>query len=260
LTATVEYVYCVVPDEFAADTPPRGIDGTAVRPVQRSSLVALVSSLNAAEYESDTVAERTADAEWLAPRAIAHDAVVTWASDRGAVVPFPMWVMFSDEHGVSAMLAERNDELSRVIQRLSGAREFGVRVFADRAALAAAAVRLDSRLAELETQAVAARPGEAYLLRRKLEAERKLLARDAAVQIAESTHNALLAASRQAFARATARANEPGLLLDGSYLVENREYDNFRKALTGLVESFQPDGVRFDFTGPWPPYHFVRDS
>ena len=58
----------------------------------------------------------------------------------------------------------------------------------------------------------------------------------------------------------TATSNEPSLLLDGAYLVANEGYDTFRAVLTSLIERFEPDGVRFDFTGPWPPYHFVRDN
>ncbi|MEO7217259.1 MAG: GvpL/GvpF family gas vesicle protein [Gemmatimonadaceae bacterium] len=253
-------MYCVVPSEIAVADAPRGIDRSVVRRVKSDMLVALVSSLDAAEYESSSIAERLGDADWLAPRAVAHDALVTWASDVGAVLPFPMWVMFNDDAGVLAMLAEREGELSRAMDRVRGAREFGVRVSADRRALAAAAGRVDSRLAEMERQAAGAPPGEAYLLRRKLEAERKLAVRDVAVRIADRTHSELAAVSRSAIARAAATSNEAGLLLDGAYLVPNQEYDGFRTMLTSLVEMFEPDGVRFEFTGPWPPYHFVRDS
>lgn len=222
-------------------------------------IAAFVSSLDAAGYESAAVADRIGDAEWLAPCAVAHDALVTWASDRGPVIPFPMWVMFTDDAAVSTMLAEREDEFSRTLDRVKGAREFGVRVAADRAALASAADRLDSRLLELANHAAVAPPGEAYLLGRKLEAERKLATRDAAARIADRTHNSLAAVSRSDMVRATA-SGEPGVILDGAYLVADDEYDSFRTVLTSLMDTFQPDGVRFDFTGPWPPYHFVRDN
>jgi hypothetical protein len=25
------------------------------------------------------------------------------------------------------------------------------------------------------------------------------------------------------------------------------------------MATYEPSGLSFDFTGPWPPYHFVRD-
>jgi hypothetical protein len=248
-----------VPTELVVDDAPCGIDRSTVRRVEHDMLAALVSSLDASKYASDTVANNAGDPEWLAPHAVAHDALITWACDRGPVVPFPMWVMFTDETSVSSMLEERENELSRTIDRVRGAREFGVRVSADRASIAAAAEKLDSRLADLERQAAMAPPGEAYLLRRKLEAERKAATRDAAARIAEQTHSSLSGHSRSSVVRA-ADTREPGVLLDGAYLVSDDAYDSFRTVLTNLMNTFEPDGLHFDFKGPWPPYHFVRES
>jgi len=260
LTGSVQYVYCIVPASFAASDAPHGIDRTPVRRVARGMVAALVSSLDASEYSGDAAAERMGDPEWLAPRAVAHDALVTWASDRGPVVPFPMWIMFRDDASVSSMLADREEEFSETLDHVREAREFCVRVSADRSALAAAAELMDSALADIEQQAKVAPPGEAYLLRRKLMEARKLAARDAAARIADQTHQALSGSSRSAVARATAVSREPGVLLDGAYLVADDKYEPFREVLTELIAAFQPAGIRFDFTGPWPPYHFVRDS
>lgn len=235
-----------------------GIDRTTMRRIGHGDIAALVSSLDASEYSSDHVAEKVGDPEWLAPRAVAHDALVTWAGDRGPVVPFPMWVMFTDEASVQSMLADREGEFSETLDRVRGAKEFCVRVSADRTALAVAAEQMDSELATLEQQASVAPPGQAYLLRRKLAEARKMATRDAAVRIADQTHQALTDNSRVSVARATAASREPGVLLDGAYLVADEQYEPFRTVLTELMGIFQPTGLHFDFTGPWPPYHFVR--
>lgn len=260
MSATIEYVYCVVPAGLSVSESPRGIDRTSVRHVAYAELAALVGSLDAGEYSGDTPAARMGDPEWLTPRAVTHDALITWAGDRGAVVPFPMWVMFSNEAAVVEMLRARAEEFREALDRVGGAKEFGVRVSGDQAALAAAADKMDTALAALEQQASVSRPGQAYLLRRKLADARKAATRDAAVRIVEQTHDALSGGSRASVARATALANEPGVLLDGAYLVADEEYEQFRTILTEIMATYEPVGLRFDFTGPWPPYHFVRDN
>ena len=264
MTASVQYVYGVVPARFAGVDAlvgaPRGIDRTVVRLIVSGNVAALVTSLDATEYSGDIVGEKLGEPEWLAPRAIAHDALVTWIGDRSAVVPFPMWTMFSDDEVVLSMLVEREQEFSDTLDRVLAAKEFCVRVSAERSALAVAAELMDSALVAIEQQASAAPPGEAYLLGRKLAAARKLAARDAAVRIADQTHQALAGASRSAVARATGASGEPGVLLDGAYLVADDKYEPFREVLTDLMAIYQPAGIRFDFTGPWPPYHFVRDK
>lgn len=260
MTATIEYVYCVVPATLATDDAPRGIDRASVRRVAHDDIAALVSSLDATDYAGTVPAERMAEPEWLTPRAVTHDALVTWAGDRDAVVPFPMWVMFSNEQAIAEMLAGRAAEFRAVLDRVRGAREFGVRVTGNQAALSAAAERMDSALSALEQQASTASPGQAYLLRRKLAESRKAATRDAAARIAQQAHDALAERSRASLARATAVSEEPGVLLDGAYLVSDEQYESFRAALTDLIATYEPAGLRFDFTGPWPPYHFVRDN
>ncbi len=260
MSATVEYVYCVVPATLELADLPKGIDNSAVHTVSSGALAALTCSLDGASYESDIIAEKIGDPEWLAPRAVAHDALVTWAGDRGPVVPLPMWVMFTDDSGVSRMLVDREREFMDALARVRGAREFCVRIAADRTALAAAAEQMDTALAGLERQVSLAAPGEAYLLGRKLAEARKAATRNAAVRIADESHHALSQESRSDVARATPAASEQGVILDGAYLVADENYEQFRTVLTGLMGMFEPAGVHFDFTGPWPPYHFVRES
>ena len=258
MTGTVEYVYCVVPATFVLSSAPRGIDRAPVRSIVRADVAALVTALDADEYSGDAPSERMGDPEWLTPRAVAHDAVITWAADRGAVVPFSMWTMFSDERAVSEMLDDRHDEFRTMLNRVSGARELCVRISADQAALAHVAEQMDDRLGELERQADVASPGQAYLLRRKLAELRKSATRDAGSRIAGLAHAALSDHSRESVAGGSSVANEPGVLLDGAYLVDNDHYDAFRSSLTELIATYGPVGLSFDFTGPWPPYHFVR--
>lgn len=260
MSDTISYVYCVVAPPFDAADAPRGLDNTLVRYLSSSGVAALVSSLDCVAYDGDAVAQSVENAEWLTPRAIRHDAVVTWAADHGPVIPFSMWAMFGDDVAVSEMLAERSAELQETLERVSGAREFLVRVAADAGALTAAAQSIDLRLRELEERASLATPGQAYLLRRKLAESRKAAERDTALLIAEQTHDALAASSRSSVVRATPAARQPGVLLDGAYLVDTVHYDEFRAELTRLMDVYQPAGVQFAFTGPWPPYHFVRDA
>jgi hypothetical protein len=260
LSATLVYVYCVVPAQGDAARgvhgAPAGIDGSSVNAVDVGDLAALVSALDASEYASDVTSERAGDPEWLAPRAVAHDAVVTWASDHGAVVPLPMWVMFSADAGVTSMLTERAALLARGLDAVRGAREYGVRVYGDATALAAAVSTLDPALAALEGQISTASPGQAYLLKRKRDAARKTSVRDTAHRVAGEVHDRLSGVARSSALRGGNA--ESRFVLDAAYLVEDGRYDEFRAVLTELMGRYGDAGFRFEFTGPWPPYHFVR--
>ena len=48
-------------------------------------------------------------------------------------------------------------------------------------------------------------------------------------------------------------------ILNASFLVAPSRVVDFQKALTEMVNKYEPSGFKFDFTGPWPPYHFVGE-
>ena len=47
------------------------------------------------------------------------------------------------------------------------------------------------------------------------------------------------------------------MLLNGAYLVRVEREKAFADVMNALQSSYGNDGVRFELTGPWPPYNFV---
>lgn len=262
---SVLYVYGVVGPTFDLGRAPEGLEDAALGLVRGGAAAALVSELAGDRYAPAAVERATEDVEWLAPRAVAHDRVLTWASDRGPVVPLPMFSLFSGESAVVAMLESRRRELQAALQRAAQGREYALRVYRIDAELSTVAAELSPTLAELQRAADAASPGQRYLLQRKLEAARKAELRAIGERIARDTVAALsphaLAVKEDAAPRrdGAGPAAELALVLDAAFLVSADAFDVFQRELTSLVAKHEGRGFRFDFTGPWPLYHFVQD-
>ena len=263
LPDSLTWVYAVVPAERDAGGAPAGLEGAAVRLVRAGVLGALVSSLDARAYAPEMVEVRVADVSWLGPRAAAHDAVVVWASDRGPMIPLPMFTVFRDDAGVAGMLRERADALRALLERAGRGREYVVRVFRLDDVLEPALGAVSPRIAELERQAAGGSPGQRYLLQRKLETARKSEARRIATETARETYDALGAHSLEAAADELPRnadATRGAAVLNAAFLVAPERYADFQAALTDLARRHEPHGFRFEFTGPWPPFHFTRGA
>ena len=262
---SVLYVYGVVPSSFEMGRAPDGVEDAALRLVASSGASALVSDLDSERYAPTAVERATEDVEWLAPRAVAHDRVLTWASDRGPVVPLPMFSLFSSDDAVRAMLDARRGELTAALERAARGREYTLRIYRVDEELIAVAVEHSPRLAELQRSADAASPGQRYLLLRKLETERKAEVRMIAQQISREVIGALSRFALGVHENPTPRrdggtSSEVALVLDAAFLVSPDGYDTFQRELTAIVTKYKGRGFRFDFTGPWPPYHFVQDT
>jgi hypothetical protein len=233
------------------------------------SMAVLVSEVDGATYAPAEVEARVGELAWLAPRAEAHDRVVTAAADAAPVIPLPIFSLFRDEAAIRAMLSERRDELSRLFARLLGAREYTVRVYRDDSMLSAALPDLSPQIRELESGAERATPGQRYLLQRKLEEARRTELRRVSSDVAQEMYRAL-----SPLARASVRESLPAAIagaesahgstqpaiLNASFLVDDERLDQFRRALSELIALRAPAGFRVDFTGPWPAYHFARET
>ena len=257
----VHYVYGIVRSGFDAARAPAGIDDTMIELAQSGKLAALVSRLDAATYGPAAIERSSGDVSWLSPRAMAHDRVLTWAQEHGGVLPMPMFSLWGSDDALRKMLEERQPDFERIFSRVEGADEFGVRVHRRDDALAKSLADLDDDTRRLQQEAAAASPGQRYLLERKLEDHMKLAVRSAAKRMVKQIFDELAVLSRDAVARPlVADPNTPDvtLVLNAAFLVDRKRLDEFRSAVGDRVREFQPRGLTFDFTGPWPPYNFTR--
>jgi len=256
------YVYAVVPSTNAIAAAPAGIDGHAVTLITSGDVAALTSRVDASTY-GEGLDDRVADVAWIAPRATAHDSVLTWAGDVGAVVPLPILSLFRSEQAVREMLTARHEELASLLTYVSRGREYGVRIFRLDDELRRSLGSFSTRVATLEAEVADAKsPGQGYLLRRKLDQARKDELRAVAAEIATVAYSELAARSIASTQDALPKPSPEmtgAAVLNASFLVAHDRIDEFRAAVTELVRAHERRGFRVEFTGPWPPYHFTRE-
>jgi len=258
------YVYGVVGPSIETATAPAGIDGGSVSLIPANNFAALATSVSAEDYAPDKVERLTADVDWVSQRAVAHDRVLTWASDNGAVIPFPMWTLFRDAKAVKGMLGKRAQELKNTFARIADGREFIVRVYVQGAVLKDRLGEHSDELKSLEADAARSSPGQKYLLERKIENLRRDATRDVTTKVAGEIHDCLREASMETVREQPVNSGAPReqgrAILNASFLVAPARVVEFQRSLTGMVTKYEPSGFKFDFTGPWPPYHFVGEK
>jgi Gas vesicle synthesis protein GvpL/GvpF len=258
------YVYGIVPATFDLTGAPAGLDDAPVSLVKRGDTAALTSHVASETYAAETIEQRSGDVSWLSPRAQAHDRVLTWAQERDVVLPLPIFSMWGSDESVAKSLETQRKRIASLLQRVSGADEFGLRVHRRDQELLASIDTLDADAARLRAEAQAASPGQRYLLERKLAEHSKGAVRAAAQRMAREIFEQLRALSRDAIARPLtpdrARVDEASMVLNGAFLVERRKLDAFRAAVAAAMRDYGARGLAFDFTGPWPPYNFVAED
>lgn len=260
------YVYCVgdaaaLAEVFAGELPDAIEGGRGLELVEGAGVAAVVSAVPLADYGEEALRARLADATWTATRAFRHERVVEHFARLTDVVPLRFGAIYLRRDSITRMLEERAAQFRAAAARLAGREEWGVNVYVERARLREEVANFSPRLREMGERAAASSPGQAYLLRKKIDAVRDEEARAAVKRVAAQVESALGGESDGAARLRTLKdeATEQGeLAARFAFLVARESFERFRAAAERLAEEHAPLGFRFELTGPWPAYNFVE--
>lgn len=227
-----------------------GVAGTPVRAVAGAGLVAVVADVPLTEYGEEALRRNLEDLGWLERAARAHHAVVDGLARSGAVVPARLATVYRDDERVVRALAERRGTLAGTLARLAGREEWGVKGYV-----------VPGATPRTEEPAGGGGAGAAYLRRRRAQLTAREEGQRVAADAAVAVHTALAGHAADARRHAPQDRRLSGastaMVLNGAYLVERAEVDAF-SALAGELADRHPE-LRFELTGPWPPYSFVAE-
>jgi hypothetical protein len=227
------YVYGVGPATGGAP-PGRGVAGAPLGLVRHGQLAAIVSPI-----PSSTVQARRQEL-------MRHSEVLQAAFERDTVVPLRFGTVFpSGDELVADLLEPRHDDLVSLLRRFGGLAELTVRAFFLEEPVLAEIVREDREVARLRGGRDRLRLGEAVAsaLARKRERE------------ADRIVSRLLRHARDVVVEERQAELE---VLRGAFLVERKAIKAF-DATIGEIARERHGVVRFKYTGPLPPHHFVSD-
>jgi len=229
-------------------SPPRALD-------VGDGLWLLAASAPLPDYGSEEIQRRLSDLSWVSDRALAHQAMIDHVSRSGTVLPMKLFTLFASDERALAHVRQDRERLDRVLDRVDGCVEWGVRVRLDDARareVLAAEAQADGTLSS----------GKAFLLRKKLEAD---ASRELAARLREEMDAAyaeLAAAASEAVRREPAASPESGgrLLLDAALLVRQERGAEFEAVVERCASRLASRACDVTLTGPWPPYNFIAES
>ncbi|HWE24666.1 MAG TPA: GvpL/GvpF family gas vesicle protein, partial [Myxococcales bacterium] len=166
------YLYCVVRREKAPPLAraPMGLPGTGKpRAIDAGGALWLIAADAAAsEYGTAAIERGLQDLAWVSARAVPHEAVVEFAGRSGTVLPMKLFTLFHSDDRAVRHVAEQRKRIDRLLERLAGREEWGVRMLLDEP-------RAVERLAKNARDEAKGATGTEFLLRKKKQRD---LARD----------------------------------------------------------------------------------
>jgi len=255
--STATYLYCLVRSarEPSLRAAPAGLPGAGrPRAIDAGGGLWLVAADAPLErYGEKPIEQGLRDLAWVSSVAVPHEAVVEHVAKSGTVVPMKLFTLFRSDTRALEHVAKRRKRIDRLVERIEGREEWGLRVLLDETAAL--------RRARDEAQAVApGAPGAAFLLRKKKEHDlaREVIehARDRADGLFE-----LLAVQADDARRRPPPPGEVGkrVLLDAAFLLQRKKAKAFQTKVRAEAKKLAGRDYQLTLTGPWPAYTFVSD-
>ncbi|MGW4568305.1 GvpL/GvpF family gas vesicle protein, partial [Streptomyces sp. NPDC004561] len=133
----LRYVYAVCrPFGTPLQAQLTGIGGAPPALLHHHDLIAVVSTVPEADFREEALKAHLEDLDWLAATARAHQGVIDALTTVTTPLPLRLATVFRDDSGVRTMIEAREDDFRRVLDRLEGRVEWGVKVYAEATAAA----------------------------------------------------------------------------------------------------------------------------
>jgi hypothetical protein len=210
-----------------------------------------VASVPARDYDAAAVRRGLEEIDWLASRALAHEAVVEHFMGASALLPMPVLTLFTSDHRAVEYVAACRERIDGLLEGVERRVQWVLRLAWDKQAAARSPASRPARNAS----------GVAYLARKRALRDggsaRLAAARTQAGHVFDALASAAVDARRRGPSGAQAAASSR-LLLDAAFLVSSRHACAFRAALRRRTRELGAAGIAVSLTGPWPAYDFVR--
>jgi hypothetical protein len=252
---SVLYVYAVT---RAAVTP--DVDG--VDSSQRFGIAsvddvhAVFTAVSATEFSQDVIDRRAGDLEWLGAIGYRHQDVMADLMKRTAIVPLRAFTLFSSEEALRTYLYAQKELLTKTLDRLDGKQEWTLRIELDPTKWAEALTARVASLRDLHESIATAPPGKAFLLRKKLDDEKKRASHTAEDDLVGEIEQAVLAKLGWETV-AESRQRRDGAFPQINVLINRDEESVLQELRDDLGSRYEPEGVTLALSGPWPPYTFA---
>jgi hypothetical protein len=128
----LRYVYAICrPFRSALQRQLSGVAGSPPKQLTHHGLIAVVSTVPETDFAEEPLRAHLEDLDWLTATARAHQQVIDALTVVTTPLPLRLATVFRDDSGVRTMMEAREEDFRRVLDRLEGRVEWGVKVYAE---------------------------------------------------------------------------------------------------------------------------------
>ena len=255
------YLFCFARSDAVREIRGPAADGPSSLAILRHppGLCSVTAEVRREEFAGPVAELNMQQLSWVGPRALRHEAVIEEVMADSPVLPARFGTLFSSAEALAEFVDRHRETITEFLRRVAGHGEWSVRGVFDRKQ--AQPALMSAKLAAQQAQLSALPPGTRHFaeqrLRRDLERELSGWLERTCRTIAADL--ASYASDFRECAAGPGANSENGTVdvLNWAFLLPNAVIAPFQECVERANLSHQPQGLRLELSGPWPPYRFV---
>jgi len=251
------YVYAIARAGHPLPERVEAIDGSdRIAVVTAGDLAAFVTPVDDVDFSQGVIDTRAKDVEWLGAIGYRHQSVMNALMHGGTIIPLRAFTLFASDESLRRHLENESARFTKLLDRLDGKQEWTLRVEFDPQLWSEALVGRVDTLRALSDEIASASAGKAFLLRKKLDDEKKRASREAEQQVMSEVERDVLE-KLACDTVAETRQQRSGAFPQINVLIDRDEEARLEELRDELARRYAAEGVTLALTGPWPPYTFA---
>ncbi|MCP8321090.1 MAG: GvpL/GvpF family gas vesicle protein [archaeon] len=244
MTEEGRYVYCIIECGERINFGKIGIGdrGDEVYTIPYKDISAVVSDTPLVEYEPSE------------ENALTHMNVIQRVMQDYTVLPLKFSTIFKSEMNLKKILMMHYNEFKAELERLRDKIEFGVKVLWQPEVAIDEVRRTSEKVKSLEREM----KGKALRMKQNLKEKLDEAIKDELNRRAEEYSEAIFEELKKHASESRKSRMVGHMILNGAFLLHKSSIDEFKIALERIKSRYEPKGLEFIFSGPWPPYNFVK--
>lgn len=256
----VYYLFCLIAADSLPPLEGRGIDGEQPLFIERGpDIAAVLCEVPLETFSGPDAEEQLQDLAWIGPRACRHEEVIMAVRNHVPVLPVRFGTVFSTLDLLAAALGRHRERIAAFLKQVTGSDEWTVKGLLDRRKALEGMV--NEKLNEQADVLADLSPGKRYFLEQRLksaaEKELRVRLRDLTKDVVQSLSPLALDYSQRRLLSRDVTGGEEEMFFNGAFLVPGTSLEELQALISELNGRFEPQGMRLELSGPWPPYSFA---
>ncbi len=253
---TALYLFGVVSPGAAPLDDRTGLSGTArLFTIDEAGVSAVVSAEPLMDFTGPGADKRLSDLNWLAPRLLRHQTILSEMMASASVFPAGFGTLFSCQEQLRAFLVLHSEAILAFLRTVEGREEWGLKVILNRTR---ALETIFEETVQARPELSALPPGRRYMEERRIRAEAEKTL-DPWLEIQADLLLRSLEPFREPCVRRPVKSEGAGAqtVFNWAFLLVKDAVEPFRENVERARHEHERRGLELRLSGPWPPYSFT---